>query len=518
MLVRKWFRKPKQFGSEQPHTAQQDPLSADFNENLQILRSIYEDCSDVVFRPFLIGGNQKAALVYIGGLSNLEEMDRSVLTPLMESSAADLNSLSAIFEKKVSAPKVKEVKTFADCIGQISIGNPVLLIEQENRGLSLGLSKWEKRAIEEPSAEPVLRGPRDGFTETLDVNTSLIRRRIRSPQLKMLSMKVGRYTQTRVVIAYIEGIADKTLLEEVKNRLQRIDMDGVLETGYIEEMIEDNPLSPFPQVLNTERPDIAVSNLLEGRVVILLDGTPFALVVPITLYSLLQAADDSYQRFTIGTAIRWLRYFFLTLSLLLPSIYVAVITYHHEMVPTTLLISMARSREEIPFPALIEALIMEITFEALREAGVRLPKQVGAAVSIVGTLVIGQAAVSAGIISAPMVMVVALTGIASFTIPRYAVGISLRLLRFPMISLAGTLGLLGIMLGIITIVVHLCTLRSFGVPYLTPMAPMKGREMKDVLMRAPWWMLNTRPHLTGEGNKYRQAPDQKPGPFRGDEQ
>jgi spore germination protein KA len=207
----------------------------------------------------------------------------------------------------------------------------------------------------------------------------------------------------------------------------------------------------------------------------------------------------------------------MVMSLLLPSLYVAVTTYHMEMVPTSLLISIASSRESVPFPALVEALLMEITFEALREAGVRLPKQVGAAVSIVGALVIGQAAVQAGLVSNPMVIIVAITGVASFMVPHYTQGIALRMLRFPMILLAGSLGLLGIMFGVIVIVVHLCGLRSFGVPYLSPIAPMKGHELKDTLIRGPRWMMNKRPHLTGEYNPFRQAPGQKPGPGKGDE-
>ncbi|WP_274651196.1 spore germination protein [Paenibacillus humicola] len=506
------IRKP-----EPPRTELPDTLSADINKNLQVFRSIYADCSDVIFRPFLISGSRQSELIHIDGLSNIEEIDRSVLAPLMQEIEAGAADIEGIFANKLTVSKLKVVQTFNECVEQISAGNPLLLIDLENRALSFGLGKWEKRAVEEPAAERVLRGPREGFTETLGVNTSLLRRKIRSPELKTLTMKVGRRTRTDVVIAYMEGIADKTLIDEVKNRLQRIDIEGVLESGYIEELIEDNPYSPFPQLLNTERVDVAASSLLEGRAVILMDGTPFVLVAPISFFSLLHSAEDYYSRFMIGTAIRWLRYFFVVLSMLLPSLYVALITFHHELVPTSLLISMARSREDIPFPALVEALIMEIIFEALREAGVRLPKQVGAAVSIVGALVIGEAAVSAGIVSSPMVMVVAITGIASFTIPRYAMGISLRMLRFPMIFLAGTLGLLGIMLGIIVIAIHLCTLRSFGVPYLSPIAPLKTRELKDVLIRAPWWSLNSRPHLTGKYDPYRQAPRQKPGPGRGEE-
>jgi hypothetical protein len=520
-MVLKWlrgkFKKSTQTKKEQQGFEEQTSLSPDLKQNLETLRSAYSNCSDVVFRPFSVGGQAKAALMYIEGLSNIEEIDDNVLSPLMQETNAQFDNLNTLIENKISVSSVKKVKTIADCVEQISVGSPVILVDRQKSGIALGLKKWEKRAVEEPEAESVVRGPREGFVETLRVNTSLLRRKISSPKLKMESMKAGRYTQTQVVVSYMEGICDKTLIEEVRKRLQRIEIDGVLESGYIEEMIEDNPFSPFPQILTTERPDVAASSLLEGRVAILVDGTPFVMVVPTTLYSLFQSAEDYYQRAMIATVVRWLRYLFVVISLLLPSLYVAVITYHQEMVPSSLLISMAASRAAVPFPALVEAFIMEVTFEALREAGLRLPKQIGAAVSIVGALVIGEAAVSAGIVSAPMVIVVAITGIASFTIPRYSAGIALRMLRFPVMILAGTLGLLGIMLGVITIIVHLCSMRSFGVPYLTPMGPMKGRDMKDVLVRAPWWKLNTRPHLTGEYNKYRQSPGQKPDPRRGDE-
>ncbi len=495
----------------------QQVISSDLDENLHVLRSIYEDCADVVFRPFLINGKMEAYLIFIEGFSNIEEIDASVLAPLMQADREQYHSTNEMFEKIISVSKVTQVLTFADCVNQISMGNPVILLEREKLGFAVGLAKWEKRSIEEPQAEMVIRGPREGFIEALGVNTTLLRRKVRSSKLKMKSMEIGRYTQTKVVVAYMEGIADKTLLEEVFHRLKRIDIDGILESGYIEELIEDSPFSPFPQMMNTERPDICVANLLEGRVAILIDGTPSVLIAPTTLYSLLQSNEDYYQGFIFATVMRWLRFIFLLTSLLLPSFYVAVLTYHQEMVPSSLLISMAASREMVPFPALIEALIMEITFEGLREAGIRLPKQMGSAVSIVGALVLGEAALYSGLVSAPMLMVVAFTGIASFTLPRYNFGIVLRMLRFPMIILAGTLGLLGIMIGILMILTHLCTLRSFGVPYLTPMGPMKGRDMKDVLIRAPWWMLNTRPHLTGEDNEYRQDPEQKPDPIHEDD-
>jgi hypothetical protein len=510
-------KRPKSSKLRQEQTPEQeDALSGELSESEQQLRAVYTDCPDVVFRPFVIGGIRRALLVYIEGMSNIELMDQYILVPLMrEAPDRPDEDAKKILEQRTPVSNVKEINTYASCIEQLSNGNPIVLVEGQPSALSFSLAKWDKRAIEEPSAEAVVRGPREGFTETLSVNVTMLRRKIRSPKLKMLKMQIGRYTQTEIAIVYIDGIVNPTLIDEVSNRLNRIDMDGVIESGYIEEMIEDNPSSIFPQIMNTERPDVAAASLLEGQAVILINGTPFALIAPVTIYSLFQSAEDYYQRYIYSTAIRWLRFIAVSISLLLPSMYVAVLSYHQELVPTSLFYSIAKSREEIPFPVLVEALIMEITFEALREAGVRLPKQVGAAVSIVGALVIGQAAVSAGIVSAPMVMVVAITGISSFMIPRYTAGFALRLIRFPIMLCAGALGLLGIMLAVMATIVHMCTLRSFGVPYLSPMGPIVGQDIKDVLIRAPWWKMDTRPHLSHErGNLNRQKPGQKPGPTR----
>jgi len=279
--------------------------------------------------------------------------------------------------------------------------------------------------------------------------------------------------------------------------------DGVIESGFIEEFVEDFPFSPFPQVQNTERPDIVCGSLLEGKVSIFVDNTPFVLMVPMTFWSGLQAAEDYYERFIYVTFIRWIRYILFNISLLLPSIYVAVITFHPQLIPTNLLISIASAREDVPFPVLFEAIMMELMFEALREAGIRLPKSIGSAVSIVGALVIGEAAVQAGIISAPMVIVVAATGIASFAVPRYNFGTAYRLLRFPILILAGMFGLYGVILGMIAILIHLVHLRSFGVPYLSPIAPQNPKYLKDVLVRAPRWSMHRRPIMVAGQDKTR---------------
>lgn len=475
----------------------QTQLTSSLAENIHALEALYNDCSDVVYRTFTFGDRTEACLIYLDGMSNIEELDKNVLAPLMNNTEGEILSLPELLKKKIPISLVKNIYNIDDCIAHISIGNPVLLMEGANQGIALGLSKWEKRSIEEPVAETVIRGPRDSFTEMLSTNTSLLRRRIRTPHFKTKRLDIGRLTQTGVVVAYIEGVAKPAIVEEVLSRLQRIEIDGILESGYIEELIEDNPISPFPQIMNTERPDVAVAGLLEGRVVILVDNTPFVLVAPITIFSLFQSSEDYYTRFFLSIMIRWLRYLFVIISLLLPSFYIAVLTFHQEMVPTTLLESMASARERVPFPALVEAFIMEVTFEALREAGLRLPKQVGAAVSIVGALVIGQAAVEAGIVSTPMVIVVSLTGIASFAIPRYVVGMAFSMLRFPIMILAGTLGLLGLILGVLLLLIHLCGLKSFGVPYMSPLGPMNGKQLQDVLFRKPWWMFRKGPKLGG---------------------
>ncbi|WP_336774691.1 spore germination protein [Paenibacillus sp. MMO-58] len=490
---------------------EQHPLHPNLELNKQQLEGVYSRCSDFHVRYLPIGDSNQAVIYYIDGLANASRIEQTVIEPLTGFSG-DTISVGYMAEHLITSASSKLLSTFEEAIKHLSIGEPVLFLNDEPQGLAFGLSSWQTRSIEEPTAESVIRGPREGFTETLRVNTALIRRIIKSPLLKMDSFCIGEYTQTSIIIAYIEGLAAPELISEVKERLGSIQIDGILESGYIEELIEDYPLSPFPQILSTERPDVVSGNLLEGRVVILTEGTPFALIVPITFFSLMQSAEDYYQRFMFSTAIRWLRYFFAAISLLLPSIYVALLTFHQEMVPGSLLFSMATSREAVPFPALVEALLMEITFEALREAGVRLPKQIGAAVSIVGALVIGQAAVQAGLVSAPMVIIVAITGISSFMIPRYITGLPIRLLRFPFILLAGSLGLLGIMSGLIALVIHLCSLKSFNVPYLSGVVKS---ELRDILIRSPIWMMDARPELIRTANKYRQAQGQMPNPGQG---
>jgi spore germination protein KA len=489
-------------------------ITPDLSANLANLKQRFANCSDLVYREFFIFQIKKAVLLYIDGLNDSNQLELHLLKQLMTSPSMNSRALpiKQLLEKNVTIAQTKEVQIFAEVIDHVLAGEAVLLVDGETTAIVLSAKKWDHRSVEEPLSEAVIRGPRDGFTESIRTNTALLRRRIRTENLKMEAMKIGRVTKTDVILAYIDGIVTDSVVTEIKSRLERIDIDGVLESGYIEEFIEDNPFSPFPQIQNTERPDVVAANLLEGKVAIFVDGTPFVLITPITLYGLIQASEDYYERAFIGTLIRWIRFIFIIIALLLPSLYIAITTYHQEMLPTNLLLSVASSRESSPFPAFVEALMMEITFEALREAGVRLPRPVGSAVSIVGALVIGQAAVQAGIVSAPMVIVVSITGIANFTIPRYNLGVSIRMLRFPIMIMAGMLGLFGIVIGLLIILIHLSKLRSLGVPYLSPIAPITWSNLKDALIRAPHWALGLRPRVFGYQNPERQSTNLKPGP------
>ena len=495
-------------------------LNTGISKNEAILRNIFEGCSDVIFRSIKIFGMKKALIIYVDGLTDTKLLDNMILKLLMHmrlpKEASILSNITKTIEEQVVAVgQIKTVTSIDATVKSILSGSTVILVDGVTEVLTVGVSGGERRSIGEPLTEVVIRGPREGFTEDINTNISLLRRRLRTPRLKMDSYIIGEVSQTKVTIAYIKGIARDEVIREVRDRLGTIKIDGVLESGYIEEFIEDEPYTPFPLVQNTERPDVVAANLLEGKVAIFTDNTPFVLLVPVVFFGLVQSNEDYYVRFTMGTFLRTIRLIFMFVALVAPAVYVAVTTFHQQMIPPKLLISILDSRESAPFPAFVEALLMEVTFEALREAGIRLPKPVGQAVGIVGALVIGQAVVQAGVISAPMVIVVSITGIASFTIPRYDFAFAMRVLRFPLIFLAGSLGLYGVTLGVLGIHVHLVSLRSFGVPYFAPVAPLNLKRLKDVLVRAPIWSMNLRPNLTTGYNELRIPTGQKPEPGRG---
>lgn len=510
------YRRQRQAGENQPEKKAKNKFNNELNENIADFKEIFSHCSDLVYRKIEIEGKQ-AYVLYLDGLIKTEDLQNHVIDEVLARKQAGQLSIEKVEEEIVTVSAVKDQSYLEDAANDILEGNAVLIIDGHSKGIVFSIPGYKTRGVSEPDSEAAIRGPREGFIESLRVNTSLVRRKIKTTNLKIESMKIGVQTQTNIGIAYIDGIVDKSVLKELKHRLDRIEIDGILETGYIEELIEDNSWSIFPQIQITERPDTAAANLLEGRVAIFVDGTPFVMILPATFWQQFQASEDYYDRVYIAIFLRVLRLMFVAVALMLPAFYVAVTTYHQEMIPTNLLLSVAAARESIPFPAIVEAFIMELSFEALREAGVRLPKTIGQAVSILGALVIGTAAVEAGIVSAPMVIIVSLTGIASFTIPKFSLAIAIRLLRFPLMILASIFGLFGIVVGMVILLIHLCKLRSFGVPYFEPVAPLRFSELKDVFIRTPIWMQNSRPDDFVKENKKRQADHMKPSPGQNEE-
>lgn len=368
-----------------------------------------------------------------------------------------------------------------------------------------GHPRGKSRAITEPTSEALLRGPRLGFTEILSDNTAMLRLQGRTEQMEIKKYVVGNVIKRDLAIVYMKNIVNPELLQEVEQRIAKIDLDYIAESGYVEQLIEDDILSPFQQAQNTERPDRVMSALVEGRIALLLDGTPFALIVPVTFSMLLQSPEDYYERWMAGSLLRMLRFVAAFMSLIIPSMYISFISFHPGLIPTELAITIIEARQRVPFPSLIEVLIMEVSIEILREAGVRLPRPIGSAMGIVGGLIIGEAAVQAGIVSPFLVIVVSVTAIASFSIPMYSAGITLRMLRFVGMFFAAVLGIFGTILFFLLICSHLTKLESFGVPYVTPFSPIRIGDWKDLFVRAPLTLMKRRPELLKTVRKQRRS-------------
>jgi spore germination protein KA len=392
-----------------------------------------------------------------------------------------------------SLRKVSQGSDLEQVLDGLLSGALVYLIDGHNEFLAIDAYSPEGRAIEEPTSQSIVKGPKDGFTENIGVNIALIRKRIRDKALKSEYLTLGTRTKTKVALMYIDGLAKREIVDEVRRRLNAIQIDGILETGYIEELAKDNRYSIFPTSLNSEKPDTVAGCLLEGKAAIFVDGTPFVLTVPALFAEFFQASEDYYHLFHIATLVRLFRYLALILSMFVPALYIALASFHQEMIPTPLLISMLAQREGVPFPTAIEVLLMEVVFEILREAGIRMPRVIGPAISIVGALVLGQAAVEAGIISAVIVIVVSITAISSFAIPNYGMGNSVRIVRFIMIFIASEFGLMGVFFGTIALLLELCRSKSVGVPYMSPFAPKAKIATKDTILRFPMWKSMARP-------------------------
>lgn len=508
-------RKELEIQSQQLMQEEQEDFSlqlvSNLDENLHNIKSMLDNPDDLIAREFTIGNtDHRCAVVYLDGLADKMVINDQIMKNIQIESVESEKELSdkavhlvdQLYNKVLSVCEGKRALSSDEILYSILSGDTLLYVDGTNQVLILSSKGWENRSIEEPITEAVIRGPRDGFIENLRTNTMLIRRSIRDPNLRFKSYKIGRRSKKDLVLVYVDGIVNPHIVKEVNRRLSSIDMDDALETGHIEQWIEDNFLSPFPQIDHTERPDKVVGAVLQGKVAILLDGTPFVLIAPMTFGNTLQSQEDYYERWIVGSLVRILRYLGAFIAVFLPSLYIALVSYHPGMIPSKLAFSIAATREGVPFPVFIEALLMETTMELLREAGIRLPKPIGQTIGIVGGLVIGEAAVAAGIVSPVMVIIVAITAVSSFSMPSYSTALAFRVIRFGFMVAAALFGLYGIILAYIVINIHLVNLKSLGVPYTTSFSPGFGRDWKDLILRFPITMLTRRP-------KYLQTEDEK---------
>lgn len=479
-----------------------EKISSDIKEDVKYIKEIFKDASDIVIREFHFQ-KLNAALIYVDGMADKILLDDYVLESLMQE-GDPIKSVYDVKDKILTVSDIKEVEKLSEGIKAMLSGDTLMLIDSLEAAYVIGTRLWPARGVGEPSSETVVRGAREGFTETVRFNTALIRRRIRDSRLKMAGKSIGVRSKTDVIITYIEDIVNTDVLDELYDRLDKIDIDAILDSGYIEQMIEDNKLSPFPQVQSTERPDVVAAALYEGRIAILVDNSPFAIIVPATLPNLFQSPDDYYQRWLNASITRVIRTFALILSVMLPALYVAITSFHTAIIPTRLAYSIAASREGVPFPAFIEALIMEISLALLLEAIVRLPRPIGATIGIVGGLIIGQSAVSAGIVSPIMIIIIGATAITEFISPNYGVTVGLRLIRFLLLIASAIAGLYGIMLGLLVVLTHLIRLKSFGIPYLAPAVNPNVNDFKDLFIRLPFKYFKKRPSYMNTKDKVRQ--------------
>lgn len=439
---------------------------------------------------------RKAAVIYLESAADTDEIEKRILTPLLSRTEAALqgrNPIDVIRLELVTSRSGKVVGSFGEIIEKVLSGSTILLVDGETQGLSFETSGFEVRQVAEPTIEHVIRGPKESFVESSTVNRSLIRKQLKDQNLIAEILTIGERTAHEVTVMYINDLANPDIVAEVKRRIQNIRVDAVLALPVLEQLIEERPFSLLPSALLTERPDRACAFLLEGHVILLMDNSPSALVVPITFWSLLHSAEDHYMRWAYAIFMRVTRLFALFVAVLTPSIYIAVSTFHEEMIPTDLLLAIAATREKVPFPALLEVLLMEFAFELVREAAIRVPTIIGPTIGIVGALILGQAAVEANIISPILVVIVALTGISSFTIPETSLNFTVRLTRFMLLFASAFMGFFGIGLVIACLLAYLSAYTSFGVPLLSPVAP-HYRSSFDTILRKPTRLERIRPH------------------------
>ncbi|WP_233713439.1 spore germination protein [Lederbergia citri] len=472
------------------------------DENLHFIKDALYETNDLKTRKITFNGIP-GIIIYLDTMINPEELQRGILIPL--SQVSPFQNIEDI----ITSPELTKTNYVNIAVTALLKGNSVLFLQNGTEFYVFKTQQIHPRSPEEPENEKVVRGSHEGFVGKLNINLNLIRSRIQNRQLKIEYYQLGWESNTRVALVYMEEIANPSLINELKKRIESISSDMIFSPGYLEEFIEDKPFSPFQQILYTERPDRVEAHLMEGRIAILSEGTSDVSIVPVTFFAFFQTPDDFNIRFYSGSIFRLLRFFSFWGAITLPSIYIAIVSFHFEIIPNDVITVVKGSIENIPFPPFIEALIMAVTIELIREAGIRLPTPIGQTIGIVGGLIIGESVVNAGLVSNIMVIVIALTAIMSFTIPSYEMSNTVRLLTLPIMIAAATLGFVGIVFCLMVIVIHLCKLESLGTPYLAPFAPLKVPNLKDSIIRLPIWMLNKRPKNIKPQKLRKQTPSRE---------
>lgn len=476
------------------------------------VRNQIGDSSDVVFRDLEINGKQKIPVHFccIDGMISAESANFAVIMPLQNDpslmeSESEKDAIDRIVKGGAYHNQTRLVESIDEAIEGVLQGGAILVFDNEKKAVFFDVKGFEKRSITPPEDENVIKGAKDTFIEVIRINTASVRRKIRSQNLRIIESKVGWQTYTTVAVVYIEGLTDDNLVKEVQKRLDGIKIDRVLMTGDIEEYIIDNKLSMFPQAMYTERPDKLAQHILDGRVGILIDGLPQAYIVPVTFDVFFEAPEDYANNYIVASFIRIMRYAAYFTALMLPGFYISVLQFHQELIPTELAVSIIKSKQGVPFPVFIEVVGLLLSFELLMEAGIRLPRNIGQAVSILGAIVVGQAAVQAKLVSPGVVIIIALTGIAGFTMPSQDFANCVRLWRLAIAVFSAVGGLFGLIMCELFMGYLLAKLEVYGIPYFAPFASTEGKDVKeDTLVRLPLWTMRKRPAFLKPTNKIRQ--------------
>lgn len=491
------------------------PLFKQIEKNTEKIKQDFGNANDLIIREFELKGVKRLKGIVIGidGLIDSKQAEEFIVRVLMidlslvdnwEAENYPLKSFDTIYQSRISMMSASRGEDYQSLYDDLLTGKIIVMLDGVAQFMSFACNGWQMRSIPEPETEMGIRGPQDAFIETIRVNTALIRRRIKDPRLRFDTYKVGKISQTDVFVTYLDGVVNPEFVQVAKERIEALDISCITDSSQLMQLIEDHSWTIFPRLIETERPDKVVATIVQGGVVILVDNTPFQILAPSYFVMNFQTTDDYYNRPIIATITRLLRYLAFLIVILVPGLYVAVSTYHQEMIPTVLLITIINQRSANPFPTVVETLIIMLLFEILREASVRKPKAIGDSMTIVGSLIIGQTIVQAGLVSSMVIIIGSLTAIASFILSNTRLNNAVRILSFIFIILGNAWGLYGITLGFIAVIMHLCSLTTFNQPYMAPIAPFNLHDQEDQFIRLPLYSMKYRPTVFKSKDRVRQ--------------